>query len=70
MATQKSSSAAELKDAILDIVSTANDPGTSRTEMLDAFDSIIETAEGVYPGVLDEAESSVDEDDSDDDDED
>ncbi len=55
MAREQSATVGDFKDAVLNIVQIANAPGTTRTEMLDSFDQIIEEAEGVYPGALEEA---------------
>ncbi len=54
MARQKAATAIDLRESILSIVQIANEPGTSRTEMLDSFDQIIEEAQTVYPDVLDD----------------
>jgi hypothetical protein len=71
MTTKKQAvSVGEYKDAILNVVQIANDPGATRTEMLDALDQIITAAQTVYPDVLEDADEADSDDEADDDDDD
>ncbi|MGI8656903.1 MAG: hypothetical protein ACR2LC_16985 [Pyrinomonadaceae bacterium] len=70
MATlKKAVTVADYKGQVLKIAEIANNPGATRTEMLDSLDQIIEEAQAVYPDVLDDVEDE-DEEDEDEDDED